>query len=208
MKIKTSFFAVLLLSALPLFAQTSSQSTPAPQPVQAVITQNTSVGGISFTVGQEVTLAKDPGKGFTAQVLIGNRQVQISTDYIQVKASAPAGTATSESDQTIAAPVVILKATYGVPGTPLQQVASKLRGIIIKGNVSSANPIRLAVNDSLAFQQNQSEATYRGSITQTGHNTADVTLSRDARPVLTVVYTVGGQQKMQTVAYGDTLVLP
>jgi len=198
---KTSLAAAFLLSALPLFSQTP-QPTPSAQPVQATIIQSTSSEGVSFQVGQAVTLEKDPGKGFSANVLIGKRKIPVSTDYLQVKSAQEAAQETADGT------VVIIRATYGVPGQPLQQVTSKLRGIVVKGNVSTSNPIRLTVNENLAYYQTQTDGTYHGSITTSGPNSANFTVTKDAQAVLTVIYTVGGKQKMQQIARGDVLVLP
>lgn len=205
MHIKTSLTVAFLLSAISALGQTTPQSSASPaknEPVQATVTQNTSSGGVSFHTGQTVTLEKDPGKGFSANVLVGNRKIPVSMDYLQVKSDQEK--AADAADGT----VVILRATYGIPGQPLQQVTSKLRSIVAKGNVSATNPIRLTVNENLAYYQTQTEATYHGSITSTGRNSANFTVTKDAGAVLTVIYTVDGKQKMQQIARGDVLVLP
>jgi hypothetical protein len=61
----------------------------------------------------------------------------------------------------------------------------------------------MVVSEQFAMYKTQTEATYRGTFSGD-----DVTITKDARPVLTILYRIKGVQKMKSAALGDEIVLP
>jgi hypothetical protein len=103
--------------------------------------------------------------------------------------------------------IQVLKATWGIPGQPPQQIGSKVRRFIRESNASSSNKVSIIVSEDFAQIKTQTDATYRGNYVTNG-NAIWGTTTKDAKPMLTIVYRVDGVQKMTSVPLGGRLVFP